>query len=297
MSPKTITPSLSPSPVFVPGRVRWWQWLTVLSLDAPLVAVAWQASFARIAGDASALRAHHSLLLGAAVWLAYAADRWIEGWRLTEQTVHTQRHYFFLRWRWPAFIAWLAVLGCALALAVRELSAREWAVSLALLGPVFAYLLSHQFLHRNHPWRVPKELCVAAIITLGTVVYPAANFAGPLLPFVGPAALFFLLALNNCLLISDWEREVDIHHGQTSLALRYASARRLAAALPWAVLGLALVYVFSHRGPAQTSALCAAASALLLSLLARAEPRLGRERARVLADLALLTPLLALALA
>ena len=63
------------------------------------------------------------------------------------------------------------------------------------------------------------------------------------------------------------------------------------------MLGLALAYVFSHRGPAQTSELCAAASAFLLSLLARAEPRLGRERARVLADLALLTPLVALALA
>lgn len=281
-------------PAFVPGRVRWWQWLTVLSLDAPLVAVAWQAAFARVAGDPALPRPHHAWLLGAAVWLAYAADRWIEGWRLTPQTVRTQRHYFFLRWRWPAFAVWLAVLGGAVTLAARELSTREWILSLALLPPVLAYLLSHQFLHRAHPWRVPKELCVAAILTLGAALYPAANLHASLLPLAAPAALFFLLALANCLLISDWEREVDRHHGQTSLALRFASARRLAAALPWGVLGLAAAHAVTHAGPARTAALHAAASALLLGLLARAEPRLGRERARVLADLALLTPFLAL---
>lgn len=285
--------AIAPPPDFVPGRVRWWQWITVLSLDAPLVAVAWQAAFTRVVAPPDSTRPHQAWLLGAAVWLAYAADRWIEGWRLTPQTVRTQRHYFFLRWRWPAFAAWLAVLGGALVLAARELSSREWLFSLALLPPVFAYLLSHQFLHRAHPWRVPKELCVAAILTLGAALYPAANLAGPLLPLAAPGALFFLLALANCLLISDWEREVDRHHGQTSLALRFTTARRLAAALPWGILVLAAAHAFTHAGPARTVALHAAASALLLGLLALAEPRLGRERARVLADLALLTPLIA----
>jgi hypothetical protein len=289
MPPPAATAS---PPAFVPGRVRWWQWLTVLSLDAPLVAVAWQSAFTRVADAGAPPAPHHPHLRGAAGRLAYAADRWIEGWRLTPQTVRTQRHYFFLRWRWPAFAAWLAVLGGALALACRALTPREWIFSLALLPPVLAYLLSHQFLHRSHPWRVPKELCVAAILTLGAALYPAANLHGSLLPLAGPAALFFLLALANCLLISDWEREVDRQHGQTSLALRFAAARRLAAVLPWGLLVLAAAHALTHADSARTVALCAAASALLLGLLARAEPRLGRERARVLADVALLTPLL-----
>lgn len=293
MSDQSPTPrqSLGSEPAFRPGRVHWWQWITVLSLDAPLVAVVWQATFARAADGTVALRPHHPLLLGAAVWLAYAADRWIEGWRLTEQTVRTQRHYFFLRWRWPAFTVWLTVLAGGCILAIRELSLREWLFSLALLAPTLAYLLSHQFLHRNHPWRVPKELCVAAIMTLGAVIYPAANLSETTLTLIAPAALFFLLALANCLLISDWEREVDRLHGQTSLPLRFASARVVAAMLPWVILIISAAYACQHAGDARSVALPAAASALLLGLIALAEPRLGRERARVLADLALLTPL------
>jgi hypothetical protein len=86
-------------PVFVLGRPEWWLWPTILSLDAPAVALAWQSLLALVVGVK--LAAHHSVLLGLSVWLAYAADRWIEGWRLTPQTVRTQRHAFFLRWRWP----------------------------------------------------------------------------------------------------------------------------------------------------------------------------------------------------
>jgi hypothetical protein len=120
---------------------------------------------ARVAGVR--LAPHHVALLGISVWLAYAADRWIEGWRLTARTVRTQRHYFFLRWRWPAFGAWLAVLAFGIGLAWEKFSSREWVASLGLLAVTLVYLLSHQFLHRNHPWRVPKELCVAVIIVLG----------------------------------------------------------------------------------------------------------------------------------
>jgi hypothetical protein len=48
---------------FEPGRPHWWQWLTVLSLDAPLVAVAWQVALARSAGVA--LGGPHVFILGA----------------------------------------------------------------------------------------------------------------------------------------------------------------------------------------------------------------------------------------
>jgi hypothetical protein len=282
----------NPEPAFVPGRVRWWQWLTVLSLDAPLVAGTWQWAVSHAAS--LPLKPHHAALLGIGVWLAYAADRWIEGWRLTPETVRTQRHYFFLRWRWPAFVIWSVVLIGAVILALRELGAREWFFSLALLGPTLAYLLSHQFLHREHPWRVPKELCVAAILSVGVSLYPAATAPltlSALLPLLAPTGLFFLLALANCLLISDWEREVDRAQGQTSLALRYRSARALAARLPWAVTALALALALTQEGSPRAVAFCSAVSAALLGWLGLAQARFGRQRARVLADLVLLVPL------
>ena len=279
---------------FAPGRPKWWQWPTILSLDAPAVALAWQALFARIVG--AKLAPHHVCLLGLGVWLAYAADRWIEGWRLTIRTVRTQRHYFFMRWRWPALGVWLAALAAGVGLAITRFSSREWAASLGLLVIVLAYLLSHQFLHRNHPWRLPKEICVAAIIALGAALYPAVAAPGNIAALAGPGVLLGLLGLANCLLISDWEREVDKRHGQTSLALQFAPARRVARGLPVgvAVAGAGLALLAS--GATRDAAWCAAASAGLLFALALAQPRIGRERARLLADVVLLTPLVALAL-
>ncbi|MGA3008003.1 MAG: hypothetical protein ABSE59_08950, partial [Opitutaceae bacterium] len=55
---------------FVPGRPQWWQWLTVLSLDAPAVAVSWQWLLAR--GAHAPLAWHHAFILGTAAWLVYA---------------------------------------------------------------------------------------------------------------------------------------------------------------------------------------------------------------------------------
>lgn len=289
MSPQV----LAPAGCFVPGRPPWWLWPTVLSLDAPAVAIAWQCLLANVA--AVTLSGYHVGLLGLSVWLAYSADRWIEGWRLTLQTVRTQRHYFFLRWRWPAFAVWIAVLVFGLGLALHRLTPREWVASLGLLAPTLVYLLSHQLLHRDHPWRVPKEVCVAVIIALGSALYPAALAADGLLRLAGPVMLLLLLALANCLLISDWERAVDTQHGQTSLALRYAQTRMIARWLPSGIALLGLGLAVTHTGPIRNAAACAALSGVLLAGLAWAQPRLGRERSRVLADVVLLTPLLGLA--
>ena len=44
---------------FVPGRPHWWQWLTILSLDAPVVAVLWQWLLARVAGIGHKTRFRH----------------------------------------------------------------------------------------------------------------------------------------------------------------------------------------------------------------------------------------------
>src|ERR1035441_10524305 len=133
---------------FFPGKPRWWQWPTILALDAPAVALTWQAMLAQVAGIT--LRPYHVVLLGVSVWLAYTADRWIEGWRLSMNTVRTQRHYFFLRWRWPAFVIWIVMLGGGVGLALIRFTPREWVASLGMLVPTLLYLLSHQLFHRDH---------------------------------------------------------------------------------------------------------------------------------------------------
>lgn len=274
---------------FVPGRPYWWQWPTVLSLDASAVAVLWQWQLARVAGVT--LGAHHAFVLGASVWLAYAADRWIEGWRLEPEQVQTQRHLFYLRWRWPLLGLWTGVLASTLGVALRSLSEHELLAGLLLLGPVLAYLLLHQLAHRNSLWRAPKELFVALLLAGGASCFALARAPGALRGMAPSLGLFALLCFANCALISLWEREVDRSHGQVSLALQYPGGGRILRLLPWLVAVVAAASAAGRSGPLREATLAAAASGALLGVVDRLQPRCGRQLARALADAALLGPL------
>lgn len=274
---------------FAAGRPSWWQWPTVLSLDAPAVALLWQWLLAKAARITPGWP--EAFVLGVSVWLAYAADRWIEGWRLVPAQIRTQRHAFYQRWRWPMAAVWVLALAADLAVALHGLSSREFEAGLVLLAPVAAYLLSHQLVHRHHAWRAPKEVCVAALFGGGVGVFLVSQPGAALPALAGPLALFVLLCFANCALISAWEREVDETHGQTSLSLQFRRGADFSRRLPWILAGLAAVLCFFTAGAARTASACGFASSLFLGILDRAEPRLGRQPARVLADVALFTPL------
>lgn len=280
---------------FVSGRPYWWQWFTILSLDATFAAVAWQAVTFRAANVP--LRPGHPAILGASVWLAYAADRWIEGWRLSPDQARTQRHFFAVRWRWPLLVVWVAVCVGDVALAITSLTLREFVAGTALLAAVAAYLLSHQLLHRHHRWRLPKELCVAALMVGGVSVFPLAQPGVNAWSLVPVEFGFGALCFANVALISLWEREVDIAHGQESIARRLGRAAPFGRVLPWLLAGVALGASGLHpRGWNQRALACVAASSALLGGVDLLERHTGRQLARVLADVVLLTPFIALLL-
>ena len=199
------------------GQPYWWQWPTILSLDAPAVAVLWQWLLARV-GHASLGWPPH-LVLGASVWLAYAADRWIEGWRLAPAEIKTQRHHFAQRWRWPLTLCWLTVLVATVAVAFTRLTRLELGSGVGLLVLVLIYLLSHQLVHRGHPWGAPKELCVAVLLTGGVALFAATP--DNLRILVAPLLTFGARCFSNCALISTWERDVDQTHNTMSLTLQF----------------------------------------------------------------------------
>src|SRR5690606_5390744 len=117
------------------------------------------------------LAPHHAVILAAAVWLVYAADRWIEGFLVAPGAMLTQRHDFHQRHRRPIAVIWAVVLLAGVGTALRCLDLREITAGLLLLAPVLLYLLSHQLLHRHHPWRIPKELCIAVLFAAGTACF------------------------------------------------------------------------------------------------------------------------------
>jgi hypothetical protein len=251
------------------------------------VCLVWQTLVARTAG--ASLRWPHAVVLAASVWLAYAADRWIEGWRLDWRFVRTQRHHFYQRQRFVVAAAWLLILVADVTVASTMLDAREVVRGLLLVAPVLAYLLSHQFLHRTRRWRAPKELIVAALLTAGVAVFlwPASS----LLDLAAGLGTFAAVSFVNCALISSWEREVDRSHGQTSLALGSEQAALLIRWLPWLTALAGGAWIAALGSAPGVPIACGIVSAILMGLLDRAERRLGWAAARVLADVALLTPI------
>lgn len=277
-----------------PPRPAWWQWATVLSLDAPAVALVWQAFFARLLGVH--LQPHHHVILGVVTWVVYAADRWMEGLEIDPALVCTQRHRFYQQYRLP-----VAVLGVCLTLAVSglalaRLTRAEWEAGLVLAAPVGLYLVAGPMLRRIEAWRIPKELCIAVLFAAGTGCFPLVQ-AGPQASRLAfPLLWFALLCLSNLVLIARWETTVDVAHAQFSIALAHPALDRLLGATPWVVAVAAAAAGLARAGGPVVVAACVSVSAALLGLLDRCQDRLGRRLARAIVDATLLTPLVPLLL-
>ncbi|HXD91029.1 MAG TPA: hypothetical protein VNU00_08210, partial [Candidatus Binataceae bacterium] len=88
------------------ATVPFWLWPTILSLDAPTIAIVWLALFAavfRVDPGWPVLTA-----LGLWVWLIYVADRLLDGLKQPPSNGEVLRHRFYRYHRLP-------VLLCALA--------------------------------------------------------------------------------------------------------------------------------------------------------------------------------------
>lgn len=249
---------------------RPWLWPNLLSLDAPLVAVLWQLLFVRCfhAGvDAIA-----TALLVLSVWLIYAADRMLDALSgPAAARSRLPRHEFYRR-HWRAVLpVWSAALALAGWLAWTHLPAPLFERGATLSVVVAAYFV---LVHLLRPaW--PKELAVAILFALGASVAAWNAIHSP--ADIETIALFSCLCWINCIAIEQWE--------QRAAGWPVGIAAMLVAG------AAALVYT-------QRPVLSAAeiASALAFVLLDQKRRRLSGDALRVLADVALLTPVLFLPL-
>jgi hypothetical protein len=240
---------------------RLWLWPNLLSLDAPIVAVLWQILFARcfrVPVDPLA-----ALLLLMTVWLIYAADRTFDAWR---GDVHSPRHEFYRQhWR-ELFPVWIAVLSLTAWLAAERLQPGLFLHGSILLASVGVYFaLVHSSLLRLH-----KEAAVGVLFALGASLVAWGKVKTP--ADVTTILLFSGLCWMNCIAIQKWEGEkLDWSPSIAAIAVACAAATLLYAHRP--VLGGAEL-----------------ASAFGFLLLDRVRPRLSADAVRVLADVALLSP-------
>jgi hypothetical protein len=248
---------------------RFWLWPNLLSLDAPLVAVLWQVLFLRCLGTHAELLP--AALLAAAVWLIYTADRALDAWRGLD---HRPRHEFSRR-HWRAVLpVWLTVLAVTAWLACTVLAPPVFARGIVLLLAVTLYLAAVHAL--PVPLALLKEAMVAVLFALGATL--AAWTHVRTLTDILTVVFFSLLCWMNCAAIEHWE----------------SGSRRWSVGVLAACVGVAAILCLHQQRPILGAA--ETASAFAFVLLDRSRMRLSADALRVLADVALLSPVVFLPL-
>ncbi len=264
-------------------------WLNLLCLDAPIVALVWQWLFARNFGADLTFTLRALLFLTA--WLIYLADRFADSIKLPPNVPISLRHQFcrdHIKGWWVAIVV-IFFLDVAFAISGLDLQ-------MLLLGATLAAVCA-LYLFVNHSlggkWRpLPmKEKAVGLLFAAGTTLGVIGQLPGLTVSFGVAVILFAILCTFNCLSIAAWERELDTAQGKASFMTSWPVAARalksIGYGLAFAALACAVLWRFAFP-----LWLCLTGSALLLVRL-NLWDRLPRDQRTALADLVLLTPLLA----
>jgi hypothetical protein len=272
--------------------VPLWLWPNLLSLDAPLVAVAWELLFARCSGVR--VRPATTLSLALAVWLIYVADRLLDALREPGAEGLAARHRFY-RAHWRVFVPVLAAVSPLAAwLAWTRLDPATFRCGAGLLGAVAVYFAVVHWLPSGRRRWFPKELAVAALFAAGCLL-PAWQGRPLGLAVIFSWTLFVPACWINSAAIeqAEWERlrerRSDPPHPWSAALGRH----QVAAATGLALAACALVPLLAASA-ARRALPAVALSALGLAALGARQDRLSVDAVRVLADLALLSPALLL---
>ena len=243
------------------ARPPWWTWPTRLALDAPAVAVVWQRFLADTYGIAVPVTA--SVVLGLVVWGVYLADRWLDA-APGRPPNPADRHEFARRHRVGFAVGAGMALITAGGLAMVGLPPSIFAAGGLVAVGVGLYLAAMHLGGQRSAGG--KELAVGVLFAAGVAVpLLAERGAREWLPAVGAFAAVCWL---NCALIDRWESGRG-----TAWWLPAVGAVGLS---PFAALPVAVAVV---------------GSVLLLALLNAVAGRVEPSARRLLADAALLTPL------
>lgn len=260
-----------------------WGLPTALSLDAPLVAVSWQWLFAK--QFAVELGWLEPSLLFLTVWLIYAADRLLDGFKLDLKKTHTFRHAFYVNHRSFISLIWLLVFTLTASLTLFYLKPPLLYMGFITLALCGLYGLG---VHRFKVFmRNTKELQIGLIFALGSSLIVWTQ--GFNLSLFTATLAFAALCVFNCLLIAVWEKRIDAEQSAVSLAQRVPKLRSYLQLSLGIFTLMSFLFAISLGSPFY-AAITLASLGLLLFL--KQQTRFSTDLLRVLADAVLLSPVL-----
>lgn len=148
--------------------IPWWLWWNVLSIDAPAVALAWAALFARAGGIR--LQADEAAALVLSVWIIYTSDRLLDGWTAPDHALLQERHLFCERHRFVLVALVFAASALVLWLVVDDGLAAQ-AIAGVKLGVILALYMAVIHAGGGRIGRVlPKEIEVGLLFAVGVTL-------------------------------------------------------------------------------------------------------------------------------
>lgn len=280
-----------PCVVLSTNRKPLWLYPNLLSLDAPLVAVAWLYIFAKT-WRVDYLPTTTYVTLGMVVWVIYVVDRLLDGIMKGEGGEKLEaRHEFHFKHR-KAFCVIAAVVGlAALVLVIAQFMTKiyGYAIFAGLMVSGF-FTLSVFSSKAQHEIPYAKNVIAGLAFAYGTAMLAFAytGFEGNSLLKSPELICFAVLCILNISAIDLWE------HANHSSDLEIKATDELALTLPITLLGAAALVFAMKESELITRPFYYAilTGAGLLHILNRTRARFSPDALRVLADVALLVPFL-----
>lgn len=280
------------APVTSPTRTPWWLWPNLLSLDAPLVAVVWLFMLAKTWG-VNYHPEHEYAVLALVVWAIYVVDRLLDGMIHGDSTRCQERHQFHRRHRRK--LAPLAVVAAVTAM-VLVLNYTPMAIYgyAAVAGFLISGFFAMALFATPDVGEIPysKNILGGLSFAFGTSmvahVYLFDKGIVDLLLHNREFIAFAVLCIMNISAIDLWE------HASRTDDEELKAQDELALTLPLILLGAA-AFLFARQADG-TGAVpffyAVLTGAALLFVLNRSRTRFSLEALRVLADVAMVAPLL-----
>ena len=308
-------------------KTPWWLWPNLLSLDAPIVAVAWLYMFAR-AWQVNYMGWESYLALGLAVWVVYVLDRLLDHrLRVPQDPLIGARHHFHNRFRVLLISGVVAAIGVIAWVVFKVLPSEiiidysngqrkiffDVLFSYAGIGVMLVLLFFSMVMASSDQAEVPymRNLVAGLAFGYGTAIMAHVHLptrgVGDLLPSLNGAggssvawevAAFCILCVLNITAIHLWE------HSRHSDDPEVKAADEMVLTVLLTILaGFAMVFAYRDNPglfkelPVGASEqrrpffICILVSAALLQVLNRTRKRFSLDALRSLADMALVAPL------
>ena len=282
-------------------RTPYWLWPNLLSLDAPLVAVAWLFMFAsawRV--DFHPWQAY--MVLGLTVWIIYVVDRLLDvRMRHSDDPTLGRRHFFHAK-HWRKFsVGVIAAVAAVLWLTLTQLPVEVIGYSIPIIMMVGGFFLLVVMVPSTR--EIPYLRNILAGMTFGMGTALAGHIYVPTEPFwemmqTKEVISFGVLCVLNISAIHLWE------HSRRSDDPEVRATDELSLTLPLIVLGAAALWFAYQDNPgmfgrtvAETESLTrpffygVLVSAALLQVVNRTRDRFSMDALRSLADAAMIVPL------